>query len=405
MHTKKLAKLLNNSAVQALRSKFFNEIDNFRIVGGAVRDALLDRKLIDIDFATSYNPTELIALCKEKKVKYIETGLKHGTITIIIESFSYEVTSLRKDIQTNGRHAIVSYGRNWQEDSLRRDFTINALYLGFSGKLYDFHDGLTDLQNKKLCFIGDPRQRIKEDFLRILRLLRFFAQLNDFHFDNKLLEICQSLRRGIKNLSAARIRAEFFKILRGTNYYQALKYLVRYNLCDYFIQINDAQLKLLAKYSQINTPPPKIKVLLALIIIHSKDWQATFNLLNSSLNLTRIEKQQIKFIINNKLITLPNNDIEKQKLLFKYGLSNLKLLYQYYIFSNYKLYNDYQGDLLKINNLTIPKFPVTGNDLQKKGFVESVNLGNMLKLLTYKWLDSNMSLSKQNLLEILSIEE
>ena len=150
-----------------------------RIVGGAVRNALLDESIADIDFATTATPEEIMRFATEAGLKAVGTGLKHGTVTVVVNGRPFEVTTLRQDVETFGRHATVAFTRDWAEDAKRRDFTMNALYVDAEGRVYDPLDGLADLSARRVCFIGVARERIREDFLRILRFFRFTAEYDD----------------------------------------------------------------------------------------------------------------------------------------------------------------------------------------------------------------------------------
>ena len=163
--------------------KIFNAISSYgakaeiRYVGGCVRKILNDEKIDDIDLATNLNPDEVIEALKKNNINFYETGKTHGTITAHIEGINYEITSLRKDLSTDGRHAKVEYTDNWHEDASRRDFTINSIYSDIEGNLYDPFGGKNHIEKKIVKFIGDPEKRIQEDYLRILRYIRFFFEL------------------------------------------------------------------------------------------------------------------------------------------------------------------------------------------------------------------------------------
>ena len=153
----------------------FNNESEIRYVGGCVRKILNDEKFDDIDLATNLNPQEIKAALEKNRINYFETGLEYGTITARIGEKNFEITSLRKDIKTDGRHALVEFTKDWKEDSLRRDFSINSIYSDADGNLFDPNDGVKDLAEGVVRFIGNPEKRIKEDYLRILRYLRFFV--------------------------------------------------------------------------------------------------------------------------------------------------------------------------------------------------------------------------------------
>jgi len=152
----------------------FSDTSEIRYVGGCVRKIINNETVDDIDLATNLNPEKVIECLKKNNINYYETGIKHGTLTAIINDQMFEITSLRKDIFTDGRHAKVQFSDNWHEDASRRDFTINCIYSDINGNLFDPFNGSNDLKNGKLNFIGNPEKRIKEDYLRILRYIRFF---------------------------------------------------------------------------------------------------------------------------------------------------------------------------------------------------------------------------------------
>ena len=189
-----------------------------RFVGGCVRDALAGIRCPDnIDIATPIEPDEVIRLLKENNIRAIPTGLKHGTVTAVIDGHIFEVTTLRADIRTDGRHAIVRYTSDWEEDARRRDFTINSIYCDLRGKLYDPVGGLNDLREHRVRFIGDPEIRIKEDILRILRYFRFKAILDCHETDEVALSACRKFSPELKNLSGERKASELLKWLSAKN--------------------------------------------------------------------------------------------------------------------------------------------------------------------------------------------
>ncbi|WP_066716922.1 CCA tRNA nucleotidyltransferase [Sphingomonas pituitosa] len=184
-----------------------------RFVGGAVRDALLGTQVADLDIATSLPPEEVLARLRAAGIRAVPTGIEHGTITAVLESGPVEVTTLRRDVSTDGRHATVAFTDDWREDAARRDFTINALYADpMTGALFDYFGGLQDLEARAVRFIGDPLQRIAEDHLRILRFFRFLARFGDTP-DAAGLDACTARARDLMALSRERIRDELLKLL------------------------------------------------------------------------------------------------------------------------------------------------------------------------------------------------
>lgn len=184
-----------------------------RVVGGAVRDALMGLEVGDVDIATTALPQEVMRRVADAGMKAVPTGLAHGTITVVVDGAPYEVTTLREDTQTDGRHAEVVFGRDWARDAARRDFTINALYATPDGTVIDLVGGLADIPTRHVRFIGDPRARIREDYLRILRLFRFHATYGAGAVDATALRACEHERDGLARLSRERVGAEMRKLL------------------------------------------------------------------------------------------------------------------------------------------------------------------------------------------------
>ncbi|HEU0118718.1 MAG TPA: CCA tRNA nucleotidyltransferase [Alphaproteobacteria bacterium] len=184
-----------------------------RAVGGAVRDALLGRPVNEIDLAVNLAPDRVISILEDAKIKVVPTGFEHGTVTAVIDHKGYELTTLRKDVETDGRRARVAFTDDWQGDAARRDFTINALYADEAGKIYDYFSGRTDLAQGRVRFIGDARARIKEDVLRILRFYRFYAYFGKGAPDADGLAACRELATLLPTLSAERVWREIVKLL------------------------------------------------------------------------------------------------------------------------------------------------------------------------------------------------
>ena len=188
-----------------------------RVVGGAVRNALLGVRLGDIDVATTALPQEVVRRAEAAGFKAVPTGIEHGTVTVIAERRPFEVTTLREDIDTDGRHAKVAFGRDWRRDAERRDFTMNALSVARDGTVYDHVGGLADITARRVRFIGDPASRIAEDYLRILRFFRFHAAYGEGAPDAEGLAACIAARAGLGRLSRERVRAELLKLLLATH--------------------------------------------------------------------------------------------------------------------------------------------------------------------------------------------
>jgi len=204
--------LLREGPLAEALQRLNGEGEETRLVGGAVRDLALGEPLGDFDLATTARPEVVIARARAAGFDVIPTGIAHGTVTLLADGTPIEVTTLRRDLATDGRHAEVAFGRDFRIDALRRDFTINALSIDLAGRVHDYAGGLADLEAKRVRFIGDPRQRIREDYLRILRFFRFSARFGEGELDPEGLAAAIAEREGLAILSRERVRTELFKL-------------------------------------------------------------------------------------------------------------------------------------------------------------------------------------------------
>lgn len=196
-----------------------------RVVGGAIRNSLMGLPVSDIDMATTLRPDEVAARAEAAGIRYVPTGIAHGTVTLIIDGTPFEVTTLRRDVETYGRHADVAFGTDWKVDAERRDFTINALYAGEDGAVIDYVGGLADIESRTVRFIGEADQRIEEDHLRILRFFRFFAHYGHGRPDADGLRASARAKSSLGKLSAERVWAETKKLLSATDPGRALLWM------------------------------------------------------------------------------------------------------------------------------------------------------------------------------------
>ena len=223
----KSVKFLENIKEAKIIFSFLNEIgeeSKARFVGGCVRKVLCGDNVDDIDLATSIEPKEVKKRLARNNIKVIDTGISHGTVTAILNKKKFEITTLRKDISTDGRHANVEFTSNWEQDASRRDFTINAIYADIEGRIFDPLNGISDLQNGIIKFIGSPKERIQEDYLRILRYFRFFVQYSKTDYDQKIIRTIKQYINGINKISNERIFDELKKIITLKNVYSLFSY-------------------------------------------------------------------------------------------------------------------------------------------------------------------------------------
>ncbi len=371
-------------------------------VGGAVRRFITDKDIDDIDIATIFTPEELKKKFHNTNFNLIETGLLHGSITLINGEDKYEITTLRKDLETDGRHAEVEFTDNWQQDSNRRDFTINAIYLNKDGKIYDPQFGLKDLNNNIVKFIGDPIKRIEEDYLRIIRYVRFSLEYKS-DLDQSTVKAIKLSINGIKNLSKERILNELFKILSLNNFFEIEE---NKDLKKIFLLIfpEFKHIDRLNKYKLINHNVEFTKdIILGILLIDETDNHQYFCHKYKTSNQM---KEKLELLKN--LYFKHNNDkhffkTNMQKNIYKFGKTNIKKINLLLLFINkkYKL-DDYLKNNLEIENTLLPKFPFDGKYLINKGLVEGKKLGLVLKDLEEKWINNNFTISEEDIDTIIS---
>jgi tRNA nucleotidyltransferase/poly(A) polymerase len=386
-----------------LQEGFSPDTTTARFVGGCVRKHLTNDEVDDIDIATILNADEIKERFKDTDFEVVETGIKHGTITLVSENLKLELTTLRKDIETDGRHAEVEYIDDWQLDSERRDFTINAIYLDINGNIFDPQMGTVDLKNNNVKFIGDPQKRIEEDYLRIVRFIRFKIMYNDKVESTSNDAIKQNLN-GIKKISKERILIELYKILD-------LKNFIHLNESTYLKEIfslifpefdNLKRLNRLLKiydYSRINR-----KILLAALLIDEKNNHEYFG---HKYNVSNDIKKDLNLFAKNFKLLKENKeffkrDLEKNIYLNdKLHLINLNII-NFAIETKYEL-KDFSENLKRILSSKTHKFTIDGKYLIKHGMQQGAIMGKVLKKIEEEWIKNNFKISKNQIHEIIQL--
>ncbi len=372
--------------------------NNVRFVGGCVRKALSGEEIDDIDLATLLEPQEVKKRLEKKEIKVFDSGISHGTVTAIINKKKIEITTLRKDISTDGRHANVKFTLDWKEDSSRRDFTINSIYADLEGRIFDPQNGVYDLQNGIVKFIGSPDERIQEDYLRILRYLRFFSFYSKIDHDQEIISSIKRNINGLNKISNERIFNELNKILTLKNNYKIFS-----NSRSKEIILNIfPQFKCYERLKVINNLDPKTKdmydneLILALLIVdETKDYEYFCHKYKVSNNI----KDRLKNIAINYENIKSKKFFSEEKIkksVYLLGKQSVIDLLLFSICVNKKLKAiDFENLLQYVKICKIPKFPISGDYLKKHGFDEGKILGKKLELLKQEWLNNNFFIDKK----------
>lgn len=365
--------------------KIFDIFPSARLVGGCVRDSLLGIEPKDYDFSTKYLPKEIMDICASHNIETVPTGLHHGTVSIILDGVAYEITSTRKDVDTDGRHAIVEFKADWEEDASRRDFTFNALYEDRNGKIYDYFGGIRDLKNKEVKFIGSASDRIKEDYLRILRYFRFSSRFNCDNFNEDAINSINELQHNITKLSIERVNSELSKICSLRNQWT---YLNKMNDIGIIKTIFGKDVAFKDYYDKNITD---YLVTYSIIEKETKSLVKTFR-------LSQQEQKFISIILDEIYVMFYQNELDIQKLLQKYTREELV---KKTIYSNLYTTGNITQVLDTINMVNIPKFDIGGKDLIELGLKPGPEFSSILNDLKKKWIDSGFLLTKKELLKLM----
>lgn len=379
--------------VKSLFKIFEKEGFKLLLVGGIVRDLLLNKKVQDIDLSVNTEPQKTIQILYKNNIKLLKHSVSYGSITAILSKNSYvEITSLRKDIKTFGRKAIPSFGENFENDAMRRDFTINALYADLDGNVYDYVGGIDDINNYNLKFIGEPQSRIKEDFLRILRFFRFIAYFKGINYDKSGLDACSYLAENLTLISLERKTKEMQKILTNENALQALLLMQKNNVLDKILPLNinfSEFEKITLKEKLLNLSPCFIRRLAALVNYNPS--ASNFLILNKKENV-RFGKLCLNLNINDKFSALNMKYFEGLNIATDILVKS----------ANLDKIKDYKKLLLYLNDVEIKKFPITGDDLLKLGYLKDKKLGEILNKAKIEWLNKETRLNKKEILEFIN---
>ena len=398
----KFKELISNKEIQELFKSFssYSSEAELRFVGGCIRKIISNEEVDDLDLSTNLKPENVIEILKKNKIRFYETGIEHGTITAIINKKSFEITSLRKDIKTDGRHAEVVYTKDWLEDASRRDFSINAIYSDIDGNLFDPFNGKKDLMDGVVKFIGDPAIRIKEDYLRILRYIRFFLGYSRNKHEKDTIKIIKQNLTGLKHVSKERQLQELKKIILHENFDKINSdKLIRELFLLIFPELKHIhRINKLDKQTGQILRSKKFEFILSLLLIDKTDNCDYFIY---KYNLSNKEKDKIS-LLSSVFSEDQNRDYftkeNLSKFILKNGKENLIDILDYKILITKKNKSNFIDLKKYFVEFEIPVMPVKAKDLiQKFDLKEGKLLGSILKEIEEKWLDNDFKISSNQI--------
>ncbi len=375
-----------------------------RVNGGAVRNGLLGEPVNDVDISTTLVPRDVISRLKAAGHKAVPTGIEHGTVTAVLGEDAYEVTTLRADVDTDGRRATVLYGRDWEQDARRRDFTMNALYVDADGVVFDPLDGLEDLQARRIRFIDNAEQRIREDYLRILRFFRFFAWYGSFRPDADGLKACTRLKHGLSQLSAERIWQELSKMLAAPDPSRAVLWMRTTGVLGAVLPESekwgiDALPGVVETGSEQGWEPDALLRLMAILPPQADRIEE----LCDRLKLPNKVRNRLTDWAESVVPPADTSKAELAKLLYRgsqAGITDrLRLaMSQEAARDNVKLAKKFGRLLKQSDRWHRPKLPVRGQDILNQDVRPGPEVSEKLKKIEERWVESGFTLSREELL-------
>ncbi len=373
-----------------------------RVVGGAVRNLLFGLPLTEIDLATTAEPKTVIERAAAAGFKTVPTGIEHGTVTVVTQGQPFEVTTLREDVQTDGRHAVVRFGRDWKKDAERRDFSINAMSLTAGGTVHDYCGGLADIEARRVRFIGDPAQRIAEDYLRVLRFFRFFAAYGEGEPDREGYLATARARDGLGQLSRERIRAEILKTLAAKRAFDAMTAMADAGIYDR-VFANAPELPALSKLilieQSLEIAPDAVRRLAAVAVRLDED---ALNL-RERMRLSNEESKRLRSMGDRWWrLTPAAGEHYARETLYRIGAEEYfdRALLSF-AHADAALADESWGALLSLpSRWTPPRFPLSAEDFITRGVEKGPKLGKALAVAEAAWIAANFPEDKAVLSKI-----
>ncbi|HZH52929.1 MAG TPA: CCA tRNA nucleotidyltransferase [Microvirga sp.] len=381
--------LLRRAPLRRLLEAFNDRGAETRIVGGAIRNALLGRPVTEVDCATTARPDDILRMAAEAGFKAVPTGIEHGTITVIVSGEPFEVTTLREDVETDGRHAVVRFGHDFETDARRRDFTINALSLGLDGRLYDYTGGIADLAARRVRFIGDAHKRIREDYLRILRFFRFHAEYAQGNPDPEGLAAAGAERQGLAILSRERIRHELMRLLVAQRAEDTVRVLAEHGFLTWTLG-GVAEFGRFARVAGANREMPAATWRLAALAVLAEE---DADRLRERLRLSNDEQHKLaayaRLVTVLKTSLLPLDALGIRRLVAEHGVE--PMTYALAATAGEPLpvvHEDARKafDGFRSGAEPVPVFPLRGADLVAGGVPKGPRVGELMALARQAWL-------------------
>ena len=363
-----------------------------RFVGGAVRNALLGAAVADIDIAVPMPPSEVLARLVARNIKVIETGMDHGTVTAIAGTHAFEITSLRRDVETDGRHARVVFTDDWAEDAARRDFTINALYASAGGEIFDYATGVEDLIAGKVRFVGDARARIAEDYLRVLRLFRFHAWYGKGEVDAEGLRAAAEAKDKLKGLAAERVAKEMLRLLEAGNPTPVLRVMAATGILSELLPgaLQLPRLERLVEIDADNFSPRD--GLLRLAALLPEDGEAA-HAAADALRLSNADRTRLEQALSGERIAAHLSAKDARRLLYRIGVARFRDKVWLAWANAPKAASAIQWRMLltMADNWHRPRFALTGLDVMQAGVPEGPEVGRILAKIEDWWVGGDFA--------------
>ena len=380
------ASWLHEPRLQQVMAAILKAGEDVRVAGGAVRDALLGVPINDVDLATTMLPQDVMRVCKAAGFGVHPTGLEHGTITVVNGARTFEVTTLRRDVETDGRRAVVSFTKDFAEDAQRRDFTMNALYCSEAGEIYDFTKGYADILKGRVRFVGRPETRIKEDYLRILRLFRFHAAYGVGAFDRAGLAAATKLRAGLKKISAERIAQEMKKLVVAKRAIPALQAMAKAQILKLVFPHTD-------EFRVVGRLPPD--PLLRLFVLAKRPQE-----LKERLRLSNAEGDRIAALLAAPVVTAALPQQKARAIIYMIGAAAFSDVTWVSQARSKARMDDPRWQALRelAKTWPVPTLPVSGQDLVSAGIIPGPGLGQQLRVIEDYWIGQDFRPGRSELL-------